>query len=370
MVSKRTSKKARQKMSQTPGLRYQQALSTLRSETSPSPVQSVWFTALGIDNLTTFDPSPTWAAGEFGSHFRFTVGHQPDDPANGVDIDLAEPRAGGAGTHVCIQGIAGSGKSTLLSGLVLGACARYSPSKLNFVLMNFTGSYTFRDFDKLPHVLANFSYMQERADAVRQATAAITAEIDRREALLTQHQVSSIVDYRAKRAAAADLYPPLPELAIAVDEVGEFLAAAECIEFERLLGRLVGVRRALGIHLILSSQVLRQPKFPSPMQHFTYAISLRVGAAGQSQYLLDADDAATLPIGSGAALMRTFPGEGLVAFNSFDSGAPMPGANFGGIRERDALLRRLNSYTVDDLGDRTLAHALADVELGHPHRRW
>jgi S-DNA-T family DNA segregation ATPase FtsK/SpoIIIE len=366
MVSKRTSKKARQMMSETPGLRYQQALNKLRSETSPSTVQSAWFTALGIDNLTTFDPQLNWSAGEFDSHFRFTVGHQPDDPASVVDIDLAESSAGGTGPHVCIQGITGSGKSVLLSGLVLGACTRYSPSKLNFVLMDFKGRHTFRDLDTLPHVLANFSYMQERAGAVRQMTETIAAEIERREAVLTQYQVSCILDYRAKRAAAANHYPPLPELAVVVSEGNEFIREHD--EFERLLGRLVTVGRALGIHLILCGQVLRQREFYRLMEHFTCRVSLRVGRPVHSQYLLDVDDAARLPIGSGAALMRTAPEDDLVAFNSFNSFELMPGEDFSGVRERDALLRRLHSYTVDDPGDRTLAEALADVEVRHPYQ--
>jgi hypothetical protein len=348
MVSKRTSKKARQMMSETPGLRYQQALNKLRSETNPSPVQSAWFTALGIDNLTTFDPQLMWAAGEFDSNFRFTVGHQPDHPASVVDIDLAESRVGGTGPHVCIQGITGSGKSVLLSGLVLGACTRYSPSKLNFVLMDFKGRHTFRDFDTLPHVLGNFSYMQDRADAVRQMTEAITAEIERREAVLTQYQVSCILDYRAKRAAASNQYPPLPELAVVVSEVNEFIREHD--EFERFLGRLVTVGRALGIHLILSGQVLRQREFYPLMEHFTCRVALRID------------------FGGGAALMRTPAEDDWVPFNSFNCAAPMPGEDNSGIRELDALVRRLSSYTVDDPGDRTLAEALADVEVRHPYQ--
>ena len=367
MVSKRTSRKARQMMIETPGLRYQQALNTLRSETNNSPAQSAWFTALGIDNLDTFNPLSAWAANEFDPHLRLTVGHQLDRPAAVVDIDLAESRAGGTGPHACIQGITGSGKSVLLSGLVLGACARHSPSKLNFVLMDFKGGHIFHDFDKLPHVLGNFSYMQDRADAVRQATEAIAAEIDRREAVLAQYRASCILDYRAKRAAAAYQYPPLPELAVVVDEVNEFIKMHD--EFGRILGRLVTVGRVLGVHLILGCQILRRPEFYHLKEHFTCRVSLRVGVPGHSQYLLDVDDAATLPLGSGAALMRTSQEDDLVAFNSFNSAALMPGEDFSGTRERDALVRRLRSYTVDDVGDSTLADALADVELRHPHQR-
>lgn len=370
MVSKRTSNNARKLMRKNPGMRYQQALNELRSETHSSPTHYPWFDALGIADLATFDPRPTWEAGEFDPHFRFLVGHQPDDMASVVDIDLGESSVGGTGPHACIQGITGSGKSVLLTGLVLGACARYSPSKLNFVLMDFKGSHTFRDFAQLPHVLANCTHLQDRAAAVRQVTEAIAAEIERREALMTQYQVSGIVDYRAKRAAAPELYPPLPELAVVVDEVSEFIREHD--EFERFLGRLVTVGRSLGIHLILGSQIMRQREFFSLIEHFTCRISLRVGVSVHSQFLLDVDDAARLPIGWGAALMRSSPNDDLVAFNSFNASfnaaAPIPDVDNSVVRQRDALLRRLSSYTVDDPGDRTLADALADLEMRHPYQ--
>ncbi len=361
MVSKRISRAARKLMSENPGLRYQQALNQLRTENPGSPRDNGWLTALGIADLNTWDPRTVWDANEWDSHFNFPLGFTglPDERTNDVvTLDLGESSVGGAGPHGVIQGMTGSGISTLLRALVLGACARYSPSKLNFVLMDFRGSHTFRDFDKLPHVLADFPSMYQRGDAVDRIIEIITAEIVRRNALMDQYEVDDIVEYRAKRAAAPGQYPPLPELMVLVDEVREFVRVHPVLA--PFLVRLARVGRALGIHLILCGQAIDPYQLSEMLHHWTFGISLAVRSPSSSSSVLGVGDAVRLPIGRGAALLRTDPDDTLVGFTSFDTMSPISTAS-GRIVPRDVVLRRLASRTVDDCGDRTLADALADV---------
>jgi len=361
MVSKRTSRTARKLMRENPGLRYQQALNQLRIEKPSSPSDNGWLAALGIADLNTWDPRPVWDANEWDSHFNFPVGFTgpPGERTNDVvTLDLGESSIGGAGPHGVIQGMTGSGISSLQRALVLGACAGYSPSKLNFVLMDFRGSHTFRDFDKLPHVLANFPSMYQRGDAVDRVIEIITVEIGRRNALMDQYEVDDIVEYRVKRAAAPGQYPPLPELMVLVDEVREFVRVHPVVA--PFLFRLAQVGRALGIHLILSGQAIDPHQLSEMVHHWSFGISLVVRSPSSSCCVLGVDDAVRLPIGRGAALLRVDPDDTLVGFTTFDGMFSIPTAS-DIVVPRDVVLRRLASCTVDDCGDRTLAAALADV---------
>ena len=356
MVSHRTSSEARELMSQTPGLRYQQALDQVRSQTATA--YDAWFDALRIGDIAQFDARPTWAANEWDPRMQFAVGHAADEPGSVVNVEMA--------ANGLIVGQTGAGKTVLLAGLVLGACARYSPSRLNLILMDCKGSDTFRGFEKLSQVVGNFASLAERPDTVDGIAECITQEIERRVGLLSQHDAADIIDYRARRAAAPDRYPALPDLVVVIDEF-QALTGNVRPNFRDVVRDLARVGRHAGVHLMGSGQSIdASGGLGELMDHVAFGISLRVRDAVTSRAVLGVEDAIRLPMGHG--LLRQDDADPL-QFRSFDILAPVPGGAVGGTGQRGALLRRLSAYTVEGAGDSPLATALAEMPQGLQYAR-
>lgn len=365
MVSHRTSRKARALMGQTPGLRYQQALARVRSKVASSPTYSDWFNSLGIDDVASFDPRPTWASNESDPRVQLVLGHDVDDPEAVVSVDMTGGRSRGRGSGGLIQGITGTGKSTFLGSLVLGLSARYSPSDVNFVLIDTQGEVTFRGLDQLPQVIGNYSignFSDGFLDAVDRVSECVVGEIERRLNLMQDEGVDDVVEYRAKRSIDPDRQPAMPELFIVMNEVREFIYQARP-EFEHFLTHVARVGSSVGVHLFISDQYLGRRTLETSVQHLAFRICMKV-RANTSRLVLGVDDAVRLPVGSGDALLRTDSSSALVRFRTFDVSAQPPSERPGGPSQRESLLRRLSGYTVGDLGDRTLAAALSEIPCG------
>lgn len=281
--------------------------------------QATFFEGIGITELESFDPRPTWRKNEWDSHFYFPLGFS--GPPGAVTNDLAvldfgEASVGGAGPHGCIQGVTGAGKSMLLTGMVLSAACRYSPTKVNFILMDFKGGATFARCDRLPHTVVNITNLDNQSESVERVVDVIEGEILRREARNTEYNVDGIVEYRQLRAANPDKYPPYPELFIIIDEFREYMATHR--EHLKLLSRVGTVGRALGIHLIACSQYIDMAMIGDITEHLTFGISLKTSTGGRSRSIVKTEAAKDLPLGEGAAILYQEVGEktsNLVGFN-------------------------------------------------------
>jgi S-DNA-T family DNA segregation ATPase FtsK/SpoIIIE len=285
--------------------------------------RATFYDALGITDLENWDPRPGWDKHEWDSHFDLPLGFEglPDKRSNNVVVlDLGESSVGGAGPHGAIQGMTGAGKSFMLRSAVLAACAKYSATKLKFVLLDFKGGSTFQGFEKLPHVVANISNLTDQAETVDRAVEILEGEIERREAFLAAHKVDGIVNYRKKRAANPDKYPPLPELVIVVDEFREYMMTHKESGHLELLTRTGTVGRALAMHVVACSQYIDASLLRDLMEHLTFGVSLRTKDGSRSRTVLKTTDAAKdLPMGAGAALMHTDVDDVLTNFVGFDS---------------------------------------------------
>lgn len=242
---------------------------------------------------------------------------------------------------------------------MLGLCARYSPSRINFILMDTAGAHTFRGLDKLPHVIGNFSFLWEHPDHVGRATDCVIDEIERRTAMLQQLGVIDVVDYRNKRAFDPARYPALPELIIMMNEAQEFIDEVRP-EFPNFLTHVARVGSSVGVHLIMSSHSVKETTLADWLEYLTFGICLRVSTASASQVGLGFDDAVRLPL-SFDALLRQGTSQSLVGFRTFHIDAPVPGLEAVGTSQRASLLGRLRAYTSDDLVERSLAEALAKI---------
>ncbi|WP_301122931.1 FtsK/SpoIIIE domain-containing protein, partial [Mycolicibacterium fortuitum] len=337
---------------------------------------ATFFEGIGIHELESFDPRPTWRKNEWDSHFYFPLGFAgpPGAVTNDVAIlDFGEASVGGAGPHGCIQGVTGAGKSMLLTGMVLGASALYSPTKVNWILADFKGGATFVGCEKLPHTVANITNLDGQSELIERLVDVIEGEILRREERNAAYNVDGIVEYRERRAKEPDKYPPYPELFIIIDEFREYMATHK--EHLKLLSRVGTVGRALGIHLIACSQYIDMGMIGDITEHLTFGISLKTSSGSRSRAIVKTDAAKDLPLGKGAAILYQEVGErtsNLVGFNVKAPYIPPSGTPVAPTEAPASTLRaenRLYRFTLanqfaEDTADTGEATANATPEAG------
>jgi DNA segregation ATPase FtsK/SpoIIIE, S-DNA-T family len=193
------------------------------------------------------------------------------------------------GVHGMIAGGTGSGKSELLMTLIVGLALNYSPTILNFVLVDYKGGGAFEPFKQLPHCVDMITNLN-RAGVQRMFTA-INAEMQRRQEINAQKGVKDIVEYRARGLHKA---MPYPHLFIIIDEYAEMIT--DNPEFRDELDRITRVGRSLGVNLLLASQ--RPTGVSDQMRaNIKFRICLRVEGIDTSREMLRRSDAAFLPSG-------------------------------------------------------------------------
>ena len=234
------------------------------------------------------------------AHQRWSTSEQEDQKANWLRVKLGLMAGNKVrqlvfsakrdGVHGMVAGSTGSGKSELLISLISGMAVSYSPSTLNFVLVDYKGGGAFSEFAQLPHcvdILTNFA-----ADGVTRMFTAITAEMQRRQRLNVETRTKNIVEYRRKgyhRTVA-----PYPFLFIIIDEFAEMIA--DRAEYKTQLESITRVGRAQGVSLILAAQ--RPSGVTDQMRsNIKFRICMRVETPGESREMLRRPDAAYLPPG-------------------------------------------------------------------------
>ena len=191
------------------------------------------------------------------------------------------------GVHGMVAGSTGSGKSELLISLVTGLAVNYSPSVVNFVLVDYKGGGAFKGLDNLPHTVDVITNLNEEA-VIRMFTA-IKSEMERRQAILTEAGTKNIVEYRKK---GLHLKQPFPYLFIIIDEFAEMIA--QRTEFKSELESITRLGRALGVSLILAAQ--RPSGVTDQMRsNIKFRICLRVETPAESREMLRRTEAAYLP---------------------------------------------------------------------------
>jgi S-DNA-T family DNA segregation ATPase FtsK/SpoIIIE len=197
-------------------------------------------------------------------------------PAGPLVLDLVS-----SGPHAIVTGTTGSGKSELLVTWVLAMASVAPPERVCFLLVDFKGGTAFRRLAGLPHTLGVVTDL-EHGEAAR-ALKSLRAELRRREAELSRRGLSDI-------SGARD---GIPRLVIVVDEAAAMLTA-----FPDLGGLFVDIAargRALGVHLILSTQRAAGVLADSLLANCALRLSLRLASEGDSVALLGTDAAARLP---------------------------------------------------------------------------
>lgn len=166
--------------------------------------------------------------------------------------------------HLLIAGATGSGKSVTIHAIINSLLYKNAPEALRFIMID-PKRVELTLYNGIPHLISPVvTDAKKTIGALRWAA----KEMDRRYDLLEQHSVRDIQSYQTnvynpaideyKKAskeeqAAMELPPAMPYIVIIIDELADIMATFPR-ELEASIVRLAQMSRAVGIHLILSTQ--------------------------------------------------------------------------------------------------------------------
>ncbi|MFG2049838.1 FtsK/SpoIIIE domain-containing protein [Micromonospora sp. NPDC048935] len=184
--------------------------------------------------------------------------------------------------HALIGGPSGTGKTNLIFAWIGALAARYSPSELEFYLLDFKEGVSFarfaqgrRDPSWLPHMrLVGINVNTDREFGLA-LLRFLAEELRRRADAAKKHEVTKLAELRA-----VDPNGHWPRIVAVVDEFQMLLAGRDVVAREAadLLEDLARRGRSQGIHLVLASQDVRGIEAlwgrPALVAQFTLRIAL------------------------------------------------------------------------------------------------
>lgn len=147
--------------------------------------------------------------------------------------------------HLLIAGTTGSGKSVGIHTIITSLLYRNSPEDLRFIMVD-PKRVELTLYNKIPHLLTPVITDPKKAIlALKWAT----KEMDRRYNILEGQSVRDIQSYHKNNKGGE----PMPYIVVIIDELADLMTQFPR-EIEALIVRLAQMSRAVGIHLILSTQ--------------------------------------------------------------------------------------------------------------------
>ena len=154
--------------------------------------------------------------------------------------------------HALIAGATGSGKSVTIHAIITSLLYRNGPDDLRFIFVD-PKRVELTLYNKIPHLLTPVITDPKKAILALKWAA---KEMDRRYNLLEQNTSRDIESYNKKLAEKAGKegeLEKLPFIVIVIDELADIMQTYPR-ELESGIVRLAQMSRAVGIHLILSTQ--------------------------------------------------------------------------------------------------------------------
>lgn len=206
--------------------------------------------------------------------------------------------------HVLVAGTTGSGKSVTIHSMITSLLYRNGPEDLKFILID-PKRVELTLYNNIPHLLTPVI-----TDAKKTILALKWAakEMDRRYDILEAESVRDIESYHSNvwsksSAKSKDEIPTdrLPYIVIIIDELADIMSTYPR-ELESAIVRLAQMSRAVGIHLILSTQRPEVNVITGLIKaNIPARVALKVSSQVDSRTILDAGGAEKL-LGAGDML--------------------------------------------------------------------
>ncbi|HEY4512103.1 MAG TPA: DNA translocase FtsK 4TM domain-containing protein [Candidatus Paceibacterota bacterium] len=209
--------------------------------------------------------------------------------------------------HLLIAGTTGSGKSVAVHAILNSLIYRNAPDLLKFIMVD-AKRVELTLYNKIPHLLTPVITEAKKTILALKWTA---KEMDRRYDILEKESVRDISSYHKnilepalKKKNAEDLPETMPYIVIVIDELADLMQAYPR-ELEAAIIRLAQMSRAVGIHLILSTQRPSVNIITGLIKaNIPTRIALKVGSQVDSRTILDKAGAEKL-VGQGDMLFLT-----------------------------------------------------------------
>lgn len=197
--------------------------------------------------------------------------------------------------HLLVAGATGTGKTVFLNSLILSLLWKNSPRDLRLILID-PKRVEFTPYIRVPHLLT--PPIVEHQDAILSLKWLIQ-EMEERFLILEESGQKDIQFF--KKYANKKKWGEMPYILLVIDELADIMAT-KGKEFEALVVRLAQLSRAVGIHLVLSTQRPSVEVLTGLIKaNITSRIAFRVASQVDSRTILDMGGAERL-LGNGDML--------------------------------------------------------------------
>jgi DNA segregation ATPase FtsK/SpoIIIE, S-DNA-T family len=219
-----------------------------------APIPGKALVGIEVPNIsrTTLGLAPLFSDGEFSqSQKPLLVGLGRSITGQAHFADLARM------PHILVAGTTGSGKSVCIHDFVVSLLYRAGPERLRFIMVD-PKRVELTLYNSIPHLLTPVITDAKKAIL---ALKWLAKEMDRRYNVLETERVRDISSYHENVVKPAvekgDTGKPMPEampyIVVIIDELADIMQAYPR-ELEAGIVRLAQMSRAVGIHLVLSTQ--------------------------------------------------------------------------------------------------------------------
>lgn len=211
--------------------------------------------------------------------------------------------------HLLIAGATGSGKSVSIHAIVTSLIFRNPPENLKFIMID-PKRVELTLYNGIPHLLTPVITDPKKSILALKWAA---KEMDRRYDILEEHKVRDIDSYHKnillpsldkKKKDEEDELDPMPYIVVVIDELADLMQTYPR-ELEAGIVRLAQMSRAVGIHLIISTQRPSVNVITGLIKaNIPARIALQVASQIDSRTILDAAGAEKL-LGAGDMLYQS-----------------------------------------------------------------
>jgi len=154
--------------------------------------------------------------------------------------------------HILIAGATNSGKSSCLNSIIISLLMKVRPSEVRFIMID-PKMVELSIYNGIPHLLSPVVINPKRAAS---ALAWVVGEMEKRFKILVERNFKSLemYNFEAKRNENEyENFKPLPYVLVFIDELADLMILSAS-EVEDSICRIAQMGRAVGIHLIISTQ--------------------------------------------------------------------------------------------------------------------